>query len=768
MTSKLFVKIIASYIILCAIPLITGLVAYENAVSSAEKQTVRLTGAALQRAAAMTDNAIGEIESMTAGLAVNPNITSMVSSCPISQEATAHSNMQNAYKTLKNNRAISGNLLDIMLYSSRSDTMITSTHIFISLDRYYNVFFRYDGMDANAWRDYMLNDAHYTRYFPTRRVIMRTGTEEATVKIHDAILYTRSVRTMSGMGKLIAVMPLESVTAALEEILETYTDGSVLVYDATGQELAALGDVSEEVRSLAWDAAYSDGDSGATLSTSLGSRFIVVSQSKNGWRFVAALSPDQIFGDINYLKLAVYVMLGVEIVMLVILAILFARRYFKPVRGLVELVGDDDAGAQGVGRPGNASEYDYLRQMITLMKNNCVAANSRLDAQSQMLGRQLLASRLRGDTPERVLRESFERAQQRYPEDDAAVALIMVETGDGGDTQGDMTRLLLIEQLAGLPHAAAASTRLDEERWAVVFFCGEGEQRALLAGLMQAFADASCPPPRITICPSDSSHTLCERYKYADMRVHRWDAEPGAIDRVDSYEQLRSISVHYSVKSEERIIRLTKSGSTAELKAALDGVVDKNRACLREDPSVATRLMCAFHMTCARIQREAHFTPAAGERDIVNVEPSSVIRADSPLEDFYAWCMRAAEQIERQRKAAGNRRAIEPICEFIDANYADKQLSLTVVAEKFGLSETYLSRLLKAQKGVNYSEYLERLRINRACELLSEGRSVEVTADQTGYNSVTVFRAAFKRICGVNPSEFKAGGSSASASKTFE
>ena len=102
---------------------------------------------------------------------------------------------------------------------------------------------------------------------------------------------------------------------------------------------------------------------------------------------MAALSPDQIFGDINYLKLAVYVMLGVEIVMLVILAILFARRYFKPVRGLVELVGDDDAGAQGVGRPGNASEYDYLRQMITLMKNNCVAANSRLDAQSQMLGR---------------------------------------------------------------------------------------------------------------------------------------------------------------------------------------------------------------------------------------------------------------------------------------------------------------------------------------------------------------------------------------------
>lgn len=550
--------------------------------------------------------------------------------------------------------------------------------------------------------------------------------------------------------------------------MDTYSDGSVIVFDANGQELAALGDISDEIRSCAWDAARGESGGGLTISTSSGSRFVVASRSKSGWSFVAALNPDKIFGDINYIKWTVYMTMALEIVMLIVLAIMFTWRRVKPVRGLVELVGDDNVGAQISGKPCDGNEYDYLRQMITIMKSNYVAANSQLDVQTQMLYRQLLSARLHGDTPESVLRESFERAGQRYPEDDAAVALLMAETSDYGDTQGDMTRLILAEQLAGVSQEAAVYTRLDEERWAVILFGDEDSQRALVESIVKAFVDGSCTPPRITICPYDGQHTLSERYKYADMRVHRWDAEPGAIDWVDSYEQVRSISIHYSVKAEERIIRLTKSGAPAELKAALDSVVEKNRACLRENPDVAPRLMSAFHMTCARIQREAQFTPTAGERDTVNVAPESVIRAEAPLEDFYAWCMRAAEQIERQRKATGNRRAIEPICAFIDENYADKQLSLTVVAEKFGLSETYLSRLFKAQKGVNYSEYLERLRINRACELLSEGRSVETTADMAGYNSVTVFRAAFKRICGVNPSEFKSCGQADENADTLE
>ena len=141
---------------------------------------------------------------------------------------------------------------------------------------------------------------------------------------------------------------------------------------------------------------------------------------------------------------------------------------------------------------------------------------------------------------------------------------------------------------------------------------------------------------------------------------------------------------------------------------------------------------------------------------MVNVSPASAITQAAPLEDFYAWCMRAAEQIERQRKdQSGGERIAEPVCAFLDANYADKQLSRNAVAERFGFSETYFSRLFKAQKGESYSEYLERVRIGHACELLRAGESVESTADKVGYNSVTVFRSAFKRICGATPSEYK-------------
>lgn len=198
MTNKLFMRIIASYIILCAIPLVTGMMAYDNAVRNAENQTIRLTGAALQRAAATTDNAISEIESITAGLSVNATISKMVSSRPMGDAVGTHSNMQNAHTALIYNKAISNNLLDIILYSDRSDTVITSTHMFIGLDRYYDHFFKYADMDMNGWRETVLNDASYTHYFPTQKIMMRSGAEDTTVKSYDAILYTRSVRTLSG------------------------------------------------------------------------------------------------------------------------------------------------------------------------------------------------------------------------------------------------------------------------------------------------------------------------------------------------------------------------------------------------------------------------------------------------------------------------------------------------------------------------------------------------------------------------------------------
>lgn len=90
----------------------------------------------------------------------------------------------------------------------------------------------------------------------------------------------------------------------------------------------------------------------------------------------------------------------------------------------------------------------------------------------------------------------------------------------------------------------------------------------------------------------------------------------------------------------------------------------------------------------------------------------------------------------------------------IEENYADPQLSLISVADSFGISEVYLSRLFKQSFEQNFSKYVEELRMNKAKELIEmDMYTVSDISGIVGYNSPQTFRRAYKRYFGCTPRE---------------
>jgi transcriptional regulator GlxA family with amidase domain len=68
---------------------------------------------------------------------------------------------------------------------------------------------------------------------------------------------------------------------------------------------------------------------------------------------------------------------------------------------------------------------------------------------------------------------------------------------------------------------------------------------------------------------------------------------------------------------------------------------------------------------------------------------------------------------------------------------------------------TFLRRFVKAT-GIKPIEYQQRLRMSRARELLEFSRSsVDVVAGRVGYDDVAAFRRVFRKIIGLNPSEYR-------------
>ena len=103
--------------------------------------------------------------------------------------------------------------------------------------------------------------------------------------------------------------------------------------------------------------------------------------------------------------------------------------------------------------------------------------------------------------------------------------------------------------------------------------------------------------------------------------------------------------------------------------------------------------------------------------------------------------------------SSANVKAVEEIQKYINDHYSDSALSLTMIAEKFFITEAYVSKLFKRVSGQNFSKYIEGVRMKQAKIFLDEGKTVAETSELVGYNTPQVFRRAWKRYYGNLPSD---------------
>lgn len=97
----------------------------------------------------------------------------------------------------------------------------------------------------------------------------------------------------------------------------------------------------------------------------------------------------------------------------------------------------------------------------------------------------------------------------------------------------------------------------------------------------------------------------------------------------------------------------------------------------------------------------------------------------------------------------------EDVKNYIKENI-ETELELEKVANNFGLSVYYFSRTFKEVIGINYSEYVNKCRIDIAKELLSDGEmNVKEVCYKVGYNDPNYFSKVFKKYEGVSPANFK-------------
>lgn len=104
---------------------------------------------------------------------------------------------------------------------------------------------------------------------------------------------------------------------------------------------------------------------------------------------------------------------------------------------------------------------------------------------------------------------------------------------------------------------------------------------------------------------------------------------------------------------------------------------------------------------------------------------------------------------------SSDKKIISIVKSYIDEHYHE-HIDLEVLADRVYLSVSYLGILFKKETGVNFSDYLTTVRIEKAMEKLKDVKyKVSDVALAVGYRDVKYFSKVFKKVVGLRPAEYK-------------
>lgn len=122
-----------------------------------------------------------------------------------------------------------------------------------------------------------------------------------------------------------------------------------------------------------------------------------------------------------------------------------------------------------------------------------------------------------------------------------------------------------------------------------------------------------------------------------------------------------------------------------------------------------------------------------------------------------------------QRRAACSGKysdVIDQVKAYVSREYSNEQVSLKLISAHVRISPSHLSKIFSQETGQTITEYLTRIRIGKAKELLktTSNKTFEI-AYKVGYNDSHYFSNIFKKTTGFTPREYRTQGTEESQAR---
>ncbi|WP_117233375.1 helix-turn-helix domain-containing protein [Vibrio maerlii] len=110
-----------------------------------------------------------------------------------------------------------------------------------------------------------------------------------------------------------------------------------------------------------------------------------------------------------------------------------------------------------------------------------------------------------------------------------------------------------------------------------------------------------------------------------------------------------------------------------------------------------------------------------------------------------------------ESKQVARQEWLQKVKALVEELYAEPAFGTTSISEHLFMSERSFQRRFKQVTNRTFTDYLLEYRLDKACELLSEGLMISDVAFATGFNEPSYFSQRFKQQFGLTPSQFVSG-----------
>ncbi|MDD3660849.1 MAG: response regulator [Lachnospiraceae bacterium] len=245
-----------------------------------------------------------------------------------------------------------------------------------------------------------------------------------------------------------------------------------------------------------------------------------------------------------------------------------------------------------------------------------------------------------------------------------------------------------------------------------------------------------------------------EEAKYAV--TSRSLSEASRVIRYEDLKNKKSREARFHGKQEEQLIRMLKENMRGCKKylmqtAGLENCI-QNEWTIREIKNTLKRISMILDTHIQKEPEEMSELQSLADFMIHAVEDNNVVALPGIINDYLDTALK--EEMETTGYTSG-KETIKAITEYIE-QYFYEEITLGMLADKYHIESSYLSKLFKRETGYNLTFFISMKRIDKAKEMIGKNESsLTEISFFVGYDDYNYFNKVFRKIAGVSPREYR-------------